>query len=231
MFSHSDVAVAVSDTAKGAERSFGRSVTARTMHSVAWRAFGLRGDQVEALNGHKAMALLGAGGWLTRQESELTEMGQARLVARAVAVFCQSSDPSPGPDAVERVLDDLVYRRPVGAPGNGLEAADHSWQMRRRDAIGRMLLLAPITHIQTLARATSTSRNTAPEGMNKYMSARRHVLSWASRDQFKARLSIIHASALFWHVRRYSVDVPIEPFGIYLATLVMWIVWWFATAR
>jgi hypothetical protein len=89
--------------------------------------------------------------------------------------------------------------------------------------LARLLLLTPHAHIQTLASGSSAYRGpTNPAGMQKYANARRHVLSWATHDQYKARLSIIHAGALLWHVRRYSVDVPIEPFGIYLATLVIW---------
>lgn len=48
------------------------------------------------------------------------------------------------------------------------------------------------------------------------------MLQWAVRDQFKARLSVIHCGALIWHVRRYSRDSVVEPFAIYIATLVLW---------
>lgn len=45
---------------------------------------------------------------------------------------------------------------------------------------------------------------------------------WATRDQYKARLSLVHAGAVFWHVRRYSVKSVVEPFAIYAATLILW---------
>jgi hypothetical protein len=35
-------------------------------------------------------------------------------------------------------------------------------------------------------------------------------------------LSIIHCGALYWHVRRYSCDSILEPFAIYIATLILW---------
>lgn len=48
------------------------------------------------------------------------------------------------------------------------------------------------------------------------------MLRWAIDDQYKARLAVIHSGALFWHVRRHSTDSFLEPFGVFLATLVLW---------
>jgi hypothetical protein len=56
----------------------------------------------------------------------------------------------------------------------------------------------------------------------KYARARSHLFQWAIRDQFKARLAIVHAGAMFWHVRRYSTNSFAEPFAIYMSTLVIW---------
>ncbi|KAI0205493.1 hypothetical protein F4808DRAFT_409377 [Astrocystis sublimbata] len=85
--------------------------------------------------------------------------------------------------------------------------------------LSRLLLLTPVAHIQTVAK---TSRHSKSPRDRSYSDAKRHVLSWAIRDPFKARLAVIHAGALFWHVRRYSRSSFLEPFAIYIATLVLW---------
>jgi hypothetical protein len=48
------------------------------------------------------------------------------------------------------------------------------------------------------------------------------VRTWAERDKYKARLAVVHASATFWHVRRYSSDAFVQPFAVFLATVVLW---------
>lgn len=88
--------------------------------------------------------------------------------------------------------------------------------------LSRLLILTPIAHIQMFASGSSSAQRGAGAPSEQYMSARRHVLQWVVQDQFKARLSIIHCGALFWHVRRYSCDSVIEPFAIYMSTLVLW---------
>ncbi|KAJ5821907.1 uncharacterized protein N7525_011191 [Penicillium rubens] len=88
--------------------------------------------------------------------------------------------------------------------------------------IARLMLLAPVQHIQKLAvypLAPLTSPNSIPAA---HMTARYHTLRWAIRDQYKARLCIVHAGALLWHVRRYSSNSFLEPFGVYAATLIIW---------
>lgn len=92
--------------------------------------------------------------------------------------------------------------------------------------LSRLILLAPIAHFQTLAKFPSLNTlkwpNATPFNQNNYEHARSQVLQWAIRDQFKARLSVVHAGALLWHVRRFSTNNAIEPFGIYTATLLLW---------
>ena len=92
--------------------------------------------------------------------------------------------------------------------------------------LSRLILLAPIAHFQTLAKFPSLNTlkwpNAIPYNQYNYENARNHVLQWAIRDQFKARLSVVHAGALLWHVRRFSTNNAIEPFGIYIATLLLW---------
>jgi hypothetical protein len=85
----------------------------------------------------------------------------------------------------------------------------------------RLLLLAPICHIQQLAAAPSANTSQGSQSIGS-LTARNHVFQWAIRDQYKARLSIIHAGALLWHIRRYSSNSFLEPFAVYTATLVIW---------
>lgn len=88
--------------------------------------------------------------------------------------------------------------------------------------LSRLILLTPVAQIQTLAtnpRNTNTTHLAVNQG---YTDASNHVLKWAMNDSFKARLAIIHAGALFWHIRRYSTRSFLEPFTIYMATLIIW---------
>ena len=92
--------------------------------------------------------------------------------------------------------------------------------------LARLKLLSPFVHFQTLAQDPML-RNRGGPSVNKsqlerFEHARSQVFQWAIRDQFKARLSVIHAGALLWHVRRFSTDNVIEPFAIYIATLLLW---------
>ncbi|KAK1624807.1 hypothetical protein BDP81DRAFT_329569 [Colletotrichum phormii] len=88
--------------------------------------------------------------------------------------------------------------------------------------LSRLVLLAPISHLQTLAAAASARASSRNVDNSKVEKARSLVAQWALRDQYKARLSVVHASAMLWHIRRYSVDNFLESFGIFTATLVVW---------
>ena len=126
--------------AADARRSFPPGVDCRTMHSVAWRAFGLRDDEIDrgALGAQAVHAALG-GPWLPRDACGLTEHAQARLVGRTVALYCQSADREIGAGHIEAVLDEGVYRVPERVPEDGADAAAHRLAMERRAAVGRLL--------------------------------------------------------------------------------------------
>ncbi|EHK42435.1 hypothetical protein TRIATDRAFT_10744, partial [Trichoderma atroviride IMI 206040] len=88
--------------------------------------------------------------------------------------------------------------------------------------LSRLILLTPVAQIQTLA-TNSSNENASNVALNRrYTDASNCVLKWAMNDSFKARLAIIHAGSLFWHIRRYSRRSFLEPFAIYTATLVIW---------
>jgi hypothetical protein len=90
--------------------------------------------------------------------------------------------------------------------------------------LSRLIILTPTVYIQTFATASAEQRQQLgnPQSNENYATARSQVLLWVLQDRFKARLSVIHCGALYWHVRRYSCDSVIEPYAIYIATLILW---------
>ncbi|KAH7123486.1 hypothetical protein B0J13DRAFT_154808 [Dactylonectria estremocensis] len=88
--------------------------------------------------------------------------------------------------------------------------------------LSRLLLLTPVKHMQYVAAASSPIATIRAQNDARYKEACGHLRQWAICDQFKARLSMVHAGAILWHVRRYSSDDFLEPFAIYLATLAIW---------
>ncbi|KAH0443883.1 hypothetical protein CcaCcLH18_00709 [Colletotrichum camelliae] len=88
--------------------------------------------------------------------------------------------------------------------------------------LSRLILLTPINHMRTLAVASSLGTCGRSINKSKVEIARTNIAKWAINDQYKARLSIIHAGALLWHIRRYSIKNFLEPFAIFTSTLVIW---------
>ncbi|KAK4626204.1 Transcription factor [Fulvia fulva] len=93
----------------------------------------------------------------------------------------------------------------------------------------RIVLLTPYTEIVRLARAMS-ARNSGAASPS-LASDRKLVQRWAVQQQFKARLAIVHAGVVFWHVRRYSIDAYYEAPAVALAALVLWAFGTFASKR
>ncbi|KIW14274.1 hypothetical protein PV08_07056 [Exophiala spinifera] len=87
--------------------------------------------------------------------------------------------------------------------------------------LARLLILTPTVHLQTLA-ANPMLLGNPDVAETPFNASRKHLINWATHDQYKARLAVIHAGALCWHIRRYSVDNVLEPFAVYMATLVIW---------
>ncbi|KAM0229123.1 hypothetical protein ACHAP5_011762 [Fusarium lateritium] len=89
--------------------------------------------------------------------------------------------------------------------------------------LSRLYILSPSKYLQKIAGAAVLLRSADGIHNNvEYSEACSHLHRWANIDQYKARLSVIHAGALLWHVRRYSSNGFIEPHAIYLATLCIW---------
>lgn len=93
--------------------------------------------------------------------------------------------------------------------------------------LARLILLAPISDLQKLSKAKLHQEVRGRSESYLYSSVQEHALrgslhKWVAQDQYKARLAIIHAGSVFWHLRRYSSGAVIEPFAIYMASLVLW---------
>ncbi|ESZ93522.1 hypothetical protein SBOR_6103 [Sclerotinia borealis F-4128] len=91
--------------------------------------------------------------------------------------------------------------------------------------LARVVLLTPFQHISKLAEFLSSNPTPTTKGKGKekeILETRKYIKRWVTEDQHKARLAIIHAGALFWHVRRFSIDAFYEVEAVYLATLALW---------
>ncbi|KAL7941095.1 hypothetical protein V8C42DRAFT_335771 [Trichoderma barbatum] len=115
-------------------------------------------------------------------------------------------------------LDILHWRANAKAASAG--GSEHPTVMYLH--LSRLVLLTPVAQIQTLATNPGNTNATNLTVNQGYTEASNHVLKWAMNDSFKARLAIIHAGAMFWHIRRYSKKGFLEPFAIYMATLIIW---------
>lgn len=89
--------------------------------------------------------------------------------------------------------------------------------------LARMILLCPYQALTQLAKDFGQSNdaqpfNTTPEGKRAFD----QVVKWITLDDHKQRLSLVHAGAIFWHVRRYSKGSFSEPFAVFVSTLAIW---------
>lgn len=96
--------------------------------------------------------------------------------------------------------------------------------------LARLTLLTPVRDFFDHARDKGTHSPSfllphdlysfrAPELLNQ---SEKTIRIWVHDDRYKARLSVIHAGAIFWHVRRYSSNSFVEPFAVFLGTLTLW---------
>jgi hypothetical protein len=94
--------------------------------------------------------------------------------------------------------------------------------------LARLLLLTPVrqlfSHIQASRGFASNSLlphdlYDVPEPDSE---CRQTIATWAKKDRHKARLAVVHAGAIFWHVRRYSSDCFAQSFAVFLAAITLW---------
>ena len=89
--------------------------------------------------------------------------------------------------------------------------------------LARVVLLAPCASLRALANFLSSRPNFSRAEMpSEIQAAEKDIIHWVCSDYHKARLSMIHAGMVFWHVRRYSRRAFYEPNAVYLATLAVW---------
>ncbi|KAF5649999.1 transcription factor ZMS1 [Fusarium sp. NRRL 52700] len=94
--------------------------------------------------------------------------------------------------------------------------------------LARLSLLAPVQDLFAFADQNTLSGviHMTPSSLYRHgtssLEPRQTIKIWATQDRYKARLAVIHAGAVLWHVRRYSSDSIIEPFALFLASLVLW---------
>ncbi|KAG5771229.1 hypothetical protein H9Q72_002136 [Fusarium xylarioides] len=94
--------------------------------------------------------------------------------------------------------------------------------------LARLSLLAPARDLLIFADQNTLLGITHMTPSNLYrhgtstLDPRQTIKIWATQDRYKARLAVIHAGAVLWHVRRYSSDSIVEPFALFLASLVLW---------
>ncbi|KAL5361467.1 hypothetical protein BJX96DRAFT_165918 [Aspergillus floccosus] len=88
--------------------------------------------------------------------------------------------------------------------------------------LARIIILVPYAQIRLLAdyiAAHGTCPTSVPDTVRV---AEREIYAWLRHDQFRARLAVVHAGALFWHIRRYSIGAFYEPLALFLASLTLW---------
>ena len=84
----------------------------------------------------------------------------------------------------------------------------------------RVVLLTPHKHVVSLVTylaGESTSHSSEDAARDRQV-----IRRWATQDQYKARLAMIHAGVMFWHVRRFSANGFYEPSSVALAALSLW---------
>lgn len=94
--------------------------------------------------------------------------------------------------------------------------------------LARLLLLAPVRELLALTDHL-TKYDSADRWLPHHLQPCRMSLLacqetlqiWITKDKFKARLAVLHAGGAFWHIRRYATDTFVQPFTIFLATLVL----------
>lgn len=85
--------------------------------------------------------------------------------------------------------------------------------------LSRVILLTPFECIREMALALSSQKTLTKQQIS---TTSREIARWAQEDCFKARLAIVHAGSVLWHVRRHSLDSFYEPSAVFIATLCLW---------
>ncbi|KAI9370595.1 fungal-specific transcription factor domain-containing protein [Aspergillus egyptiacus] len=84
----------------------------------------------------------------------------------------------------------------------------------------RIILLAPFREIRLLVDLLTTQQVTWED--RQQVIEWHYILRWIKHDQYKARLAVIHAGSVLYHVRKFSTNAFHEPIAAYLAILTLW---------
>jgi hypothetical protein len=84
----------------------------------------------------------------------------------------------------------------------------------------RIILLAPFREIRLLVHLLATQKVSWED--RQQVIEWHYILRWIKHDQYKARLAVIHAGSVLYHVRKYSINAFHEPVATYLAILTLW---------
>lgn len=84
----------------------------------------------------------------------------------------------------------------------------------------RLLLLIPFREMRSFVTVLATEK--LPWDKRHQPLEWQYILRWIEHDQYKARLSVIHAGAILWHIRHYSTHAFHEPFVVFTAVLTLW---------
>ncbi|RDW62971.1 putative C2H2 transcription factor [Aspergillus mulundensis] len=84
----------------------------------------------------------------------------------------------------------------------------------------RIILLAPFREIRLLVNLLATQKVNWED--RQQVIEWHYVLRWIKHDQYKARLAVIHAGSVLYHVRKFSTKAFHEPVATYLAILTLW---------
>ncbi|KAL2864702.1 putative C2H2 transcription factor [Aspergillus lucknowensis] len=84
----------------------------------------------------------------------------------------------------------------------------------------RIVLLAPFREIRLLVDLLAMQKVHWED--RQQVIEWHYILRWIKHDQYKARLAVIHAGSVLYHVRKYSTNAFHEPVATYLAILTLW---------
>ncbi|KAF2217803.1 hypothetical protein CERZMDRAFT_80475 [Cercospora zeae-maydis SCOH1-5] len=87
--------------------------------------------------------------------------------------------------------------------------------------LARLLVLCPYRDCMSLVSELSRRHTAGAENVSAAQLSG-NIVKWLTLDDHKGRLSLVHAGAIFWYIRRYSLALYHEPFTIYVATVILW---------
>ena len=126
--------------AKDARNSFPSSVEVKTLHSVARRALNVGHGESGNLNARFVAQIIGENSkdWLTKKGMPRA-LTQAKWIAAALTLFCQSADSELGRRHIQAALDRAVYRIPTSIQDTPEAHRIHEEHMTLREAAAKLL--------------------------------------------------------------------------------------------